>query len=318
MNRTIALIRQLRAYQPARSKRIGRWQPPRPPTTIALRYLRAMRPIVEGAVDLFERDALPRILHLLAEERRAQGKMDASEVEKVLARRFALAPKSAAMVAALNEVDITAAAYARKLRPREMFEVVKQFGQDTDAHARQQLDLQLRAAIGLPLSAIEKPVRDKIDPWAERNVYGDPETGFGGIVTLPQNYFDRLKVDVIEAFEQGESGAALQEKIAKSYGSSMSEAEVIARDQIGKLTAQVNDARLQNLGVTRYRWRSARDGRVRDNHYELAQRSARGETFAFDDPPMDGGTNKNEAGNPGSGIQCRCFAEPVLDELING
>ena len=55
------------------------------------------------------------------------------------------------------------------------------------------------------------------------------------------------------------------------------------------------------------------DGRVRDNHAEL-----NGQRFRFDDPPMGGGTSEDEPGNPGDGILCRCYADPVLDALIEG
>ena len=43
--------------------------------------------------------------------------------------------------------------------------------------------------------------------------------------------------------------------------------------------------------------------RVRDEHQELE-----GETFSYDDPPSEG--------LPGQPVLCRCFAEPVLDEIL--
>lgn len=326
---TIALIRQLRAATPTRKKRIGRWQPPRPPSAIALRYFRTLHPIVSEAADLFERDSLPHILRLLGEERRSQGKADASGFNIGMGRAAGLGAKAGAAddrlaadiddelsrasdhgKRAAREIDRAAEVFARKLRPQSLFDVVKQFGKATDDQARAQLDQQLRQAIGLPLSAIEKPVLDQLDPWATENV--------DLIVTIPDRYFDRMKRDVLRAFNEGALSETLTETIAENYGASTSDVERIARDQLGRLSSELTETRLTNLGVTRYRWMSARDNRVRDAHFELSQRSARGETFSFDDPPMGGGTKATDRGNPGDGILCRCYPEPDLDALING
>lgn len=67
------------------------------------------------------------------------------------------------------------------------------------------------------------------------------------------------------------------------------------------------------MGVTGYIWRTANDNRVRDNHGDLD-----GQRFTWDDPPMGGGTSEDEPGHSGSGIQCRCYAEPDLSPLLGG
>jgi SPP1 gp7 family putative phage head morphogenesis protein len=70
----------------------------------------------------------------------------------------------------------------------------------------------------------------------------------------------------------------------------------------------VNHARQRELGVERFVWRTMGDERVRDEHDEL-----KGETFSYDDPPeIDG-----EPTLPGDDVQCRCYAEPVLDDLFD-
>ena len=81
-------------------------------------------------------------------------------------------------------------------------------------------------------------------------------------------------------------------------------ANLIARDQINKLNGQVNAIRQQNVGITHYIWRTADDDRVRPTHNARDDKK-----FAWDKPPSDG--------HPGEPINCRCYAEPVFDNLLD-
>ena len=87
-------------------------------------------------------------------------------------------------------------------------------------------------------------------------------------------------------------------------GITMKKAKMIARDQTAKLNADITRSRQTELGIDKYVWRTVGDERVRDNH-----RSKDGEIFSWDDPPAD-------TGHPGEDYQCRCVAEPYLQDLI--
>jgi len=76
-------------------------------------------------------------------------------------------------------------------------------------------------------------------------------------------------------------------------------ARLIARDQTGKLFANLEQTRQEDIGVTEYVWSTVGDGAVRSSH---AARD--GKTFKWSDPP--------EGGHPGTEVQCRCTAEPNL------
>jgi SPP1 gp7 family putative phage head morphogenesis protein len=80
-------------------------------------------------------------------------------------------------------------------------------------------------------------------------------------------------------------------------------AKFIARDQVAKLNGQISQSRQQDLGVRRYIWRTSGDERVRDSH-----RKKEGKIFSWDSPP--------DTGHPGEDFQCRCTAEPVIDDLL--
>jgi predicted chitinase len=57
----------------------------------------------------------------------------------------------------------------------------------------------------------------------------------------------------------------------------------------------------EGLHVERYIWRSREDSRVRATHGEYDER-----VFSWSDPP--------EGGHPGQGWNCRCTAEPIIDQ----
>ena len=85
-------------------------------------------------------------------------------------------------------------------------------------------------------------------------------------------------------------------------------ARLIARDQNNKIVGKLNEIRHQETGGERYIWMSSEDARVRSNHAALD-----GKEFYWDAPPVGGGTSPSERGHPGSGIQCRCWAQFIFE-----
>ncbi len=198
-------------------------------------------------------------------------------------------------------IDRAAQKAAEAFRPRELAEVARQFGKRTSDFQRGELDKQVRAAMSIPLSAIERPITDRLEGFAATNV--------DLIRTVPERYFDRIRLDVVDAFELGMLPDELAEHFADIYDMSDNDAMRIARDQIGKLNGQLNEARQEAMGVTGYVWRGTLDNRERQEHRDLE-----GKNFQWDDPP-DSGTD-GEPGHPGEPIQCRCYAEPDLSQIL--
>jgi len=278
--------------------RIGRIPRPLQPTAIERSYHAAIIARVNTLARRHFEDVRGEVLQELVRLRQRQGqaageRQDADPDAREDGRR------------ARALIDGAARRFAEEFRPRDLHAVAEQFGRRLDEHARAQLDAQLRAAIGVPLSALSKPLRDQVEGWAATNV--------DLISTVPERYFDRLRAHVEDAFEAGTHPATLAEEMSDAYEVSVNDARRIARDQLGKLNADVTQARHEEIGVTRYTWRTSRDGRVRDNHVDLE-----GVVCSYDDPPMGGGTTAREAGHPGSGIECRCYPEPYLQDIIDG
>ena len=92
-------------------------------------------------------------------------------------------------------------------------------------------------------------------------------------------------------------------KVSK-FKNAKNRANLIARDQVNKLNGQLNELRQENAGVKSYIWRTNVDGRERASHNHWNGMEF---TWAKGSPI---GTN------PGDEIQCRCYAEPVLDDLL--
>ena len=197
---------------------------------------------------------------------------------------------------AADAIDRAARRMVKAFDPVALKRVVRQFGERTDDHSRAQLDAQLRSAIGVPLSKIERQATDKLDGWAAANV--------DLIVTVPERYFDRIRLDVLDAFEGATHPSTLAEQFVERYGMSERDAERIARDQVLKLNADLTHDRLKSLGVERATWRTMRDNRVSDDCLDK-------EGVVYD---MATGIDGEFPGSEHP--MCRCWGEPDFSGLV--
>lgn len=85
-----------------------------------------------------------------------------------------------------------------------------------------------------------------------------------------------------------------------------SRAELIARDQVLKLNAEVTQKRHEAAGIVEFVWSTSRDERVRPDHKVLE-----GKRYRYDDPPVVD-RRRGTRGLPGIHFQCRCVAIPVI------
>ena len=174
--------------------------------------------------------------------------------------------------------------------------VAKKQAVRVDSFHRQAFAEQVRAAVAVKLP-------DKIGAKAiEQVVAGFVRENVDLIKTVPERYFAQLSELVARAGAGGLRHDEMAKLIAERFDVAKSNAERIARDQVGKLYGQINQARQVAAGVTRFVWRTSRDARVRDEHDALD-----GESFAWDSPPAEG--------IPGEAINCRCGAEPDFSEV---
>jgi SPP1 gp7 family putative phage head morphogenesis protein len=191
-------------------------------------------------------------------------------------------------------IDQAKRALVQSTQPAGVEAIAQQFGKRTQEFNKVQLGRQVKAALGADVLADNPKVKAALDHFVQENA--------ALIKSIPAQVIDQVEGIVNRAFTSGSLSSDVADEIEQRFNVGESRARLIARDQIGKLYGQTNAIRQQELGVSRFVWRTAGDERVRDEHQELD-----GEEFDYDDPP--------DEGLPGEPIQCRCYAEPVFGDI---
>lgn len=129
----------------------------------------------------------------------------------------------------------------------------------------------------------------------------------GLITRIPGKYLDGVQTAVMSAITNGSGLNQLVPYLTKKYQGDARHAHLVALDQIRKVSASVNSARIQELGVKTFVWIHTGGERYPRKLHE----SYSGKEFRYDNlPVIDEKTG--ERGIPGAAINCRCVARPVL------
>jgi SPP1 gp7 family putative phage head morphogenesis protein len=190
---------------------------------------------------------------------------------------------------------------AREFPPRKFRTLAEQVFERTSEFQRAQLSQQVKAAVGLDPLIADRNLEEIAAAFVRENV--------ALIKTISERYFSEVEDITLDAVRSGRRASDVSKEIEERYGISERNARRIANDQVGKAFGDLNKERMTELGVTRYTWRTVKDNRVRDSHDDLD-----GEVFEWDEPPTDSETGEEVI--PGSPVNCRCWAEPVLDDLL--
>ena len=161
--------------------------------------------------------------------------------------------------------------------------------------SRENLELTIKSAIGVDVLASE--------PWLAAELAQFVETNMKLVESAEARHMAKIEESVLRSARQGLRHEELATRIRDIDPAA--NFNLIARDQIGSFNGQLNELRQKDVGVKRYIWRTSGDERVRDEHVDRD-----GETFSWNEPPEDG--------HPGQPINCRCYSEPVLEDLIEG
>jgi SPP1 gp7 family putative phage head morphogenesis protein len=126
----------------------------------------------------------------------------------------------------------------------------------------------------------------------------------------------KLREEIEKSVLAGERYDSMVSKIKKSYGVSENKAKFLARQESRLAKTKFEEARYGEVGVREYKWHAVNGSSkhpTRPCHKKLADLSAKGKTFRWDQPP-----NTAEPGeaprynNPGQDFNCRCTARPVV------
>lgn len=190
-----------------------------------------------------------------------------------------------------------AAAVRRVLRGKSFVARLQEISSATATASREAWARQLKASLGVDLPTAEPELGPVMTAFRDENV--------ALIRSLAADKVTRVRAILDDA------GAGTRvEEVAKSIRDmgdvTRSRAELIARDQVLKLNAEVTQKRHEAAGITEFVWSTSRDERVRPDHKALE-----GKRYRYDDPPVVD-RRRGTRGLPGIHFQCRCVAVPVI------
>lgn len=136
------------------------------------------------------------------------------------------------------------------------------------------------------------------DAKAMRSAFIDANVDL--ITSIDRRYLADVALRVDAAYRDGRPWRWISGELEDRYDVSKSRAQLIARDQLGKLTGQLVQVRNLELGIDSYQWMTSDDERVRRSHERLE-----GRIFRWDEAPP--------FGHPGQDFRCRCTSRAVLD-----
>lgn len=244
------------------------------PAAIEREYVRAVRGVADQTIQAVQRFIIPALSAVRGDDLNRPPEDDRWYNALELAFAEALAAAAVSDEAVRN--------------------VIALFAGRVDAFNSAQFHALLRGAYGVDIVTAEPRIAALLRVWEAENLRL--------IKSIPVQYLDTLQGRIVAAVARGESLRSLTAFVRDTYRLPTERAELIARDQVGKLNGRLTGYRQANVGVTEYRWRGTLDARERDAHV-----SREGKVIAWDTPPDDG--------HPGEPIRCRCWAEPVLPDL---
>lgn len=172
---------------------------------------------------------------------------------------------------------------------------IERTGRSVSAASKAMLDRQTRAVLGVEIPTHDERIPGQIDAFVSKNMTR--------IRSLGDKLIGEVEAIVIDAWDQGLSQDEVAALIEARIGVAESYARFIARDQMNALYSQVTRARHEEIGVRLFRWWTEDDGNVRESHAVK-----HGKVF-----PYQG--SRAPSFLPGQDYGCRCWEEPVLDEI---
>jgi SPP1 gp7 family putative phage head morphogenesis protein len=173
--------------------------------------------------------------------------------------------------------------------------MAKAAGESVSLFNQKQLDRSIGSVLELDAVASEPWLAEKLGEFVVENT--------NLITSLEDTALSQVQTMAMQGLTQGRRWEDIADDIYGRFDVARSRADTIARDQVGKLNGQLTELRQQNLGISQYTWRGVGDERERESH-----RANNDQVFDWDSPP-------EETGHPGDDINCRCYAEPVIESI---
>lgn len=277
------------ALRSKRRKRLRR--PPRilPPDAVERRYLRLILTILAQAADIVDKHMIPALPRIVRAGERLRPTNDSKNISlddygEIVANMMALIKTE----------------FFGRFSDQVLENLAEELATAVATHNGKQIAKVWRAVVGIDVFFDE--------PWLAVEMRAFVKQNVNLIKTIPSQYFDRVEQIVFDGARRGIRHEEIKKLIRAKTGGPLKVPEYnarrIARDQMNKFNGQLSMLRQREGGIEEYTWRDSNDERVRTRHQELD-----GQRFRWDEP--------SDEGHPGDPIQCRCYAEPYFEGLLD-
>jgi SPP1 gp7 family putative phage head morphogenesis protein len=128
------------------------------------------------------------------------------------------------------------------------------------------------------------------------------------IKSISAEYLSGVQQAVVRSIASGRGLADLVPFLEKKKSITVRRARMIAHDQTRKAYNNLNRARMEKVGLKKFRWlHTGGSAHPRQLHIDY-----NGKIFSFDNPPIIV-KETGERGFPGQAINCRCRMQAVID-----
>lgn len=262
---------------PNRGKKIPKWQHP---ITVELEYNKILQRYVAAMNEVIETVLIPAIPSLLE-----QRNLEIPEA----ARSDAWPENAERLMGSVRQGFDTI--------PVNMPANITEIANKTNVWNDKQWRKILESTFGVDIFQREPWLNETLNSWSKENA--------ALITKMTDDHISQVEGIVQRGVRGGVSAKRLTGEVMERTGVTRNRAKLIARDQVSKLNGQLTELRQTNIGVRKYIWRDSDDKRVRSTH-----RANDGKTFSWNKAPM-------ATGHPGEDYQCRCWAEPIFDEIMD-
>ena len=268
-------------------KKIRRTPVPHPPKTVERQYYADLRPMVKELIRLTQEKIIPSI-------------------DQIAKHAQSLRPKNDSLIIDDYSDDIerlfssSRTGFLKKYPPSVAAILARKIAHRTDLFNIGQFNRVFGTVLG------QEPVR--YEPWLQQEINGFVKTNVRLISSIHENYFKKVEDIILRGVRRGTLTDTIAGEIQDEFGIIDRRAKLIARDQVSKFNGDLTQFRQKSVGVTRYRWSTSHDERVRESHQAFDE-----EVIAWDNPPSSLNGYAWE-GHPGEPINCRCVVIPVFIE----
>lgn len=179
----------------------------------------------------------------------------------------------------------------------ETIREMESIGTEISQFNQKQFEKVTKSVFGIDIFIDQPYLRDQLELFARQNSQL--------ITSIPEQELLQVSGIIERSLVEGRRFTDVSKELQKRFGITRRRANLIGRDQTTKLNASLTRLRQESIGVTEYIWQTAGDERVRPTH-----KAHDGKVFKWSDPPRD-------TGHPGTDINCRCVAIPIMEGVID-